>query len=272
LHEICVELKEVYGLEIERTLALWRAPLFDAPPIAEDEHVAWAAAQWIGPGGAEARRSRMQLERRLEMIDVQDFASCERWGVLAQPLTPLLQREGPDAVPEIDRLREAATSHLRTLLGPMSRELLEKVATRPDDLKELQLFERFSDAIRRAADVAGVSYEQARDGTLGLGSLALSALAYSVASSRRYEGSEAATIDHYLSEAIRHAPDEAVPYYFRAFWRYGRWPFSTDNSGEPVPNPDLVAEWISDLETACRLAPEWSEPKKLLESVRARIF
>src|SRR5439155_2987802 len=97
-------------------------------------------------------------------------------------------------------------------------------------------FERFSDAIRRTANIAGVSYEQASDGTLGLGPLALSALAYAFASSGRSEGLEPARIDHYLSEAICHAPGEAVPYYFRAFWRYGRRLFSTDKSPEPVPN------------------------------------
>ena len=272
LHEICAELREAHGLEIEPTLALWRAPLVDAPPIAEDEHAAWAAAQWIGPGGAEARRSREQLEQRLGEIDVQDFTSCERWAVLAEPIIPLLQKEGPDVALKIIRLREAAALHLTAALGQMNRLLLEKIVARPDDLNELQLFERFSVAIRRTAGVAGVSYEQASDGTLGLGPLALSALAYSFASSARLEGLEPAITDYYLSEAIRHAPEEAVPYYFRAFWRYVRWPLSTDKSAEPIPNPDLVAEWISDLETACRLAPEWSEPKKLLESLRSQIF
>ena len=191
--------------------------------------------------------------------------------MLAEPIIPLLRGEGVDVEAKLDRLREAATSHLIAILGQMNRPLLEKVVRRPDDLKDLQIFERYSDAIKRTADIAGITYERASDGTLELGPLALSALAYSFASSARFEFLEPAIIDKYLADAIRYAPEEAVPYYFRAFWRYGRRPISTDGSAERIPNSELCAELIWDLETACRLAPGWSEPRRLLESLLSEL-
>ena len=122
-------------------------------------------------------------------------------------------------------------------------------------------------AVGHAAEIAGITYEsEVADAGL-LGPYALSALAFRNAQLERGKVSDPKIVEYFLAEAIRHAPEEAVPYYFRAFWRH-MWEIQSQTSNTEIPKGDLAA-WVADLELASRLSPSWEEPKKELRSLQS---
>lgn len=268
--EICSELLEIYGQDIAPTLQLWNE---QSSPIAENEHIGWAATQTIGLGVDEEKRSGDVLERRLKGVAVRDFEDCETWIVLVRPLIDLLEREDhPESTLKIGQLRKSASLYLTKVLGEMDRHGMEAVSQRGDWPKSVQPFERFSEAVAGMADIAEFEYELAKGVSPRLGPLALAALAFANAS--RYREQDCSKNEYFLSEAIRHAHDEAVPYYFRALWRQMRQHKSsvTEKRDTNSPNDDELATWVADLEIAIHLSPSWEEPKALLHSLRSGRF
>jgi serine/threonine protein kinase len=268
MSEICSELQERFGQDIAPTLQLWNE---QSSPIADHEHFAQAAFRTINLGVQEATRSREGLEHRIKKITVLDFETCEIWLVLALPLIDLLEREEePDSVLKISQLRKSAKIYLETVFGKMDKASMEAVATRDDWIKNEQAYQRFSQVICYAAEVAGVDYEAENSGSSMLGPYALSALAFSDASLAHGPYSMPNTEEYYVSEAIRHAPEEAVPYYFRALWRDMRLRRSSfQKTGKlSLPEGGELAAIFTDLEIAIRLSPNWDEPKKELQKLQ----
>jgi hypothetical protein len=102
-----------------------------------------------------------------------------------------------------------------------------------------------------------------------MGPLALSALAFSLASSVQSVEGDGSAEGRLLSEAISLSPNVAVPYYFRALWGHERWFLQKTLAGGSIhPTEYQVRLWVADLEIATRLAPEWEEPLALLKQVR----
>lgn len=265
LDEICVELRETYGQNILPTLQLWNE---EPSTIARHEHAGWAATKTIGLGAQEAKRSREELESRIAGIVVRDFETCESWLALAGPLIQLL-KDGDDSGSKITQLRDSAKIHLNAVLGKIERTGMESVPRRGDWSNYVQPFERFSEAIQHAADISGTTYESEVASVESLKSLALAAFAYSNASLAHSEN-DSKTREYYLYEAIRHAPEEAVPYFFRADWRRMQWVVSSALEGTTTtPSSDDLATWVADLEIACRLSPNWEEPRKLLKFLKS---
>jgi serine/threonine protein kinase len=266
INEICSELQEKYGQNIAPTLELWNKKI---STIAEYEHSAWAATQSINLGDQEAIHTREKLEDKIKEIAVIDFETCEMWVTLARPIIDLLEKEeGPDPVSRITQLRELAKKHLRALIGKMDRSCMEAIPPR-NDFQSLQPFERFSEIVGKISDVADVDYESEIMDATELEALALSALAFSEAGLAHQGCNVSHTQEHFLSEAIRHAPEEPVLYFFRALWGKQRW--FVKNVGNNSFVHDELAGWITDLESAIRLSPTWEEPKKELLILTSKI-
>ena len=140
------------------------------------------------------------------------------------------------------------------------------IAPRDDWGKYVQPFERFSSAVGAATGIAGIKYETEVVAASNLGPLILSALAFSNASLARRSGSVSNTAEYFVSEAIRHAPEEPVLYYFRSRWREERWVHTSILEGRDpnLPDKEELATWVDDLEIAVRLSLDWDEPKKRL--------
>lgn len=267
MSEICLELLEIYGQDIAPTLQLWDE---QSSSISDNEHTGWAATQTIGLGVEEEKRSKEALERRIKEVAVRDFEACERWIVLVVPLIKLLECESHrESAVKISQLRKSANRHLTNVLGVMNRGDMEAVLLRKDFMKSVQPFERFSEVVSGMADIARFEYELAKGVSPKLGSLTLAALAFDIAS--RTRGTNGSKYEQFLSEAIRHMPDEAVVYYFRAKWRQMQQNMSSviEKLDTKSPNEDDLATWIADLEVAVRLSPTWEEPKSLLRSLRS---
>jgi serine/threonine protein kinase len=264
LDEICVELRETYGQDILPTLKIWNDEYSN---IAGHEHAGWAATKTIGLGAQEAKRSREELEKRISRIFVRDFETCENWLALAMPLINLLKCEaGSNA--KITKLRDSAKIHLTKVLGKIDRVGMESVSRRGDWSEFVQPYERFSEAIQQAADISGITCESEFTNAKIFNHLLLSAFAYSKASLAHSENDVEAE-EFFLFEAIRHAPEEAVPYFFRANWRRKRLIISSALKGAAKnPSSDALTTWIVDLEIACRQSPDWEEPRKLLQTLR----
>jgi len=265
LSVICEELRLAYGHEIEQTLGLWRASA-TGDSISDDEHVAWAARQTLVLGLTEVHRSIENLERRLALVEARDIGTCESWAALAGSLLMLLEKEYPDS-PKIGQLHDKAVEHLHLVLGPANRATLESVAPRDG----VAAFERLGSVVCKMAGIAGVKYDVVGIGRVVLGSLAKSAWAFTLAAEARSEFQTAEVVEQHLAESIKYAPDEVVPYYFRAFWAHNRWFMETASTEAEVPRPPAseLARWINDLEIACRLSPGWCLPQDFLKSIRS---
>ena len=142
---------------------------------------------------------------------------------------------------------------------------MESMRQRGDWPKSVQPFERFSEAVDGLAEIAGFEYESDNAVSQRLGPLALAALAFSIAS--RYRGLNGSKNEYFLSEAIRHAPEEAVPYYFRAKWRH--MSSLIEKLDTNLHSDQELATWVADLEIAINLSPSWQEPKAFLDSLRS---
>lgn len=267
LSEICAELRETYDQDIGPTLQLWNERKL--PAISVYQRAAWVALQASDLGGQEAKRSRENIEQLIKGIIVLGLESCEEWLTLALALFELLKREGPDSAAQINQLRDSAKMYMKTVFGNIDRHRLESVAPRGDwsttTNTSVQPFERFSYAIRDTAHIAGVTYESEAVGAAALGPLALAVFAYSAASDA-FSGNGKSNLEYFLAEAIRHAPEQAVPYFYRARWRWNRW---TASSSTMKPNAEDLAPWVADLEIAIRLSPTWEAPRSFLQYLQS---
>jgi hypothetical protein len=127
-------------------------------------------------------------------------------------------------------------------------------------------FEHFSHLVGDLAGIAEVEFEQAYKGEWGLSSLALAGFAYHMhALSLGGSPTKRGIID-YLNIAIDLSLTEAVPYYFRALRKHAL--VMLGKVGISESSGASLKDVIRDLEMASHLAPEWGEPKRMLETIR----
>lgn len=268
LSEISSELKEKYSQNVEPVLQLWNE---EASAIVSAEYKAWGASQIDGLGTQQADKTTDELERKIDSIRVKDFETCEIWLITAGPLIKLLEKQKSSLhQAKIDHLRKTAKIYLTTVLGKIDQSKMASIVRRPDFPSQIQTFERFADVIGQAAKIAEVTYDADNQDTKLETPYAKSALAFSSASDARWGNKEGSIIEYFLSEAIRHAPEEAVPYYFRAKWRHDDLEvrYFLEKKAK-LPKVDEQSPILTDLEIASRLSPEWEEPKFFRQQIQS---
>jgi serine/threonine protein kinase len=267
LTEICNEIEEAYGYSIAPILELWRRR---AGQFQADENAAWAARHSRMLDETQISASRMQIERRLSAIVVADFETCERWLALAEALEELLNAE-PDSQDAIMELRGQAHSYLMEILGQVTLQDLKTLASREDGPESVRPFERFSMVITGTARLAKVDLNTIYQTPSRLDGYALSAIAFGAASESRSSGSSEEQQNRHLADAIRFAPQEPAPYYFRALWGRERALIRTVLSKEKISEEDRQL-WVADLKKALKCDPEWAEPSQLLRTIRPELY
>ena len=261
LSEICAELKETYQLDIEQTLAAWREPIFDSV-TAQNDHQAWAANNSIRLGTSEVIRSLEQLTTRLNKIQIHDINTCEEWVPLADSYHKLVEAAGEIQESSGISVRKLALNYLLSILGMLERSDVLNIQVRDDLPEVIQPFERFSEVVKRMADLAEFPQSDELAAFDKLGAYARSALAFGKASALRSEGGSQSEVIALLATAINAAQDEPVNYYFRARWIYD-WIYDGNLDKEKFTNI------LKDSEIAINLAPNWEEPRNFLESVKS---
>lgn len=267
LGEICTELKETCHLDIEQTLAAWRRPISDSL-VDQYEHQAWAANNSIRLGASEVIRSLEQITSRLNKVQVYDIISCEEWIPLADSYLELVEATGEIQEASEVPIRKLALSYLLSILGKLNRLDILNIQAR-DYYAGIQPFERYSDIVRCMADLAGFPRDEL-EATKQLGSYARSALAFGKASALRLDGGGQSEVIALLTAAINAAQDEPVNYYFRARWTHENL-FLTPGRAESkgLSSQQAIQNIVSDLGRAISLAPNWEEPKNLLELIKS---
>ena len=265
LSEVCQEIEQVCGYSIEATLGWWRRPAAGQSAIAADEQTAWAAEQSAKLNFTQQNVSRQKIRDQLNSVCVVDFGSSERWLVLAEVLEKLLSID-QDARNEIDDLRKQAYHFLVDVLGKITLLDMNVVKGREDQPAFVRPFERFAVVAMGLVKLAGITYEQATAHGEVLGDYLLGALAFQAASQAR-RSSDHEMCEHHLATAIALAPQESVPYYFRASWRHERALMKFCLSDESAADSDRQL-WKADLEMALTYDPDWTEPQKLLDEVQ----
>lgn len=269
LSEICAELKETYHIDIEQTLAAWRKPIFDSV-TAQNDHQAWAANNSIRLGPSEVIRSLEQITSMLKMMQVNDINSCEEWVPLADSYFKLVEAAGEVQEASDVPIRKLALDYLLSILGKLDRPDVLNIQVRDDLPGVMQPFERFSEVVKRMADLADFPQGDELEAVEKLGAYARSALAFGKASVLRVEGGGQSEVIALLTTAINAAQDEPVNYYFRARWIHENL-FLTHGRAESkgLSSQQVIQTIISDLGRAISLAPNWEEPKNLLESINS---
>ena len=158
--------------------------------------------------------------------------------------------------------------YLELHLSRVNQADYETLADGLDSLDTITPFERFAHLVGHFARIADLEFEQVLRGEWDWSPLGVAGFAYHRASCARTESDPPKTPIEYLEIAIAHAPQQAVPYFFRALWGKGILIFAKLGINDA---PDFtMQDVVGDLEVACRLAPNWSEPRTELD--RARCF
>lgn len=269
LGEICDELKENYHIDIEQTLAAWREPIFDSV-AAQNDHQAWAANNSNRLGPSEVIRSLEQITSMLKKMQVHDINSCEGWVPLADSYLKLVEAAGEVQEASEIPIRKLALDYLLSILGKLDRSDVLNIQARDDLPEVMQPFERFSEVVKRMADLADFPQGDELEAVEKLGAYARSALAFGKASVLRVEGGSQSEVIALLTTAINAAQDEPVNYYFRARWIHENL-FLTPGRAESkgLSSQQVIQTIISDLGRAISLVPNWEEPKNLLESINS---
>lgn len=156
-----------------------------------------------------------------------------------------------------------------SILGKLNRLDILNIQAR-DYYAGIQPFERYSDIVRRMADLAAFPHGDELEATKQIGAYARSALAFGKASVLRIDGGNQSEVIALLTTAINAAQDEPVNYYFRARWIHENL-FLTPGRAEPkgLSSQQAIQNIVSDLGRAISLAPNWEDPKNLLESIKS---
>lgn len=262
---ICCELIDGYSLDVAPTLKLWRQDISNELGVSKTQHTADVAIRTISLGGEQVRHTRKKLEDLIEEIEVSSVETCIDWTNIATSLLHIYEKEGEeDSVLKIRKLRLSGLGHLASVFGNFHRTQLNTLILPGVG----QQFERLADVVIKLAYIADITYENALVGKVVLSDFALSAFAFGTASAERSLTQDNAVIQRYLEEAVKHAPDEATPFYFRALWGYMNQYLGEALGQKNVKTVNNLQDLIKDLETACDLEPTWREPGELLNQLR----
>ncbi len=263
--EICNELREEYDLDVEPTLNLWRQDISNELGVSKVEHVSDVAIRALDLGGDQVEYIRKNLENLISTIEVTNLEGCSDWCQIANSLICIYEQKGGEKeATKIQQLRSLAAKYFTLIFENLNRVQLNTLT-----LPGLgQQFERLADIIMKMASIADIKYEQAATGEVVLSNFSMAAFAFGTASDKRSSCQSNTIVQHYLEEAIKYAPDEAVLFYFRAFWGYTNQHLTDILGQNNVHSINSIQEFIKDLETASNLDPLWTEPSNLLNKLR----
>lgn len=274
VHLVCLELKEHHGLDIEPTLQAWTENTTMkqfVPYVSETASAIHRLRRTRGLGEDMESRSRSRLRQILDELEVRDIYSFEDWVSAADTLIGFLEAdESDDARSRIAEIRESARIHLVGTLGTVTHRDLSEMNSAKHPQDPLPAFQRYGHLVGGLAFLADVNFEQAYKGEWNLSPLAVAAYAlYMADRSRMEEHSKRTTMD-YLDIAIDESLTVSVPYFLRARRKQELLIYEAGGllSGSGLSLKDV----IDDLEIACRLAPDWADPRAELEFVRKYPF
>jgi len=271
MQTICQELQEAHGLDVAPDLELWtkEANKPYAPYISTNSEEIERLGRTFGLGAEQESKSLERLRQIFEAMAPDNIYSLEDWVYAASTILDFRQRmDGQLDSEETVRVRQRAREHLEKTLGHVDHRDLAAMAASIDTEDRATPFERFSDLVGNLAVIAKVDFEQAYQGEWDLSDLALAGFAFAMASRSRSNPATPRGTFEYLDIAIDRSLIEATPYFFRASWRDAQRALQECGI---EPEDDFTAkDVIKDLEIACKLAPQWSEPQTLLEQVQRR--
>jgi serine/threonine protein kinase len=255
IDELCLELEERYRVkEVQPFLAVIKEH-FNSKA---NEHLSWASRQTVNLSRKEKDRTLLNLKAAIEDLNVSDYGSCAEWANLAIAFYDIT--ESGDY---IESLRKTARKHLTGILSGINCENIDSEVS--DKGQEwVQKFELFSSTISLMVELAESSYED----ELSKGKVSpflLAALAFTCAGS--FKDTDMTRTRYYLNEGIRHCPDQACLYYFDVLW---------GDMAETMRKADLMKDSQIDtvevkkakLENAILYAPDWNQPRKMLEQIK----
>jgi serine/threonine protein kinase len=270
IQTLCQELREVHGVDIGPTLDYWTAMACQSnvPSISSTSEEIERLARTLGLGVEQESKSFQRLRQIFESMNPKDIYSLEDWVQAAGTILDFLKRmEGEPNEEEAGRIRSQAREHLEKTLSVLDHPSLATMASTLHSEDRLKPFERFSHLVGNLANIANIDFEQAYGGEWNMSQLTLAGFAYHM-STRSHSNPEDAKRDtiEYLDIAVDLSLIEAVPYYFRAIRKHSI--LIMEQAGFPQYRDVSLREIIDDLEMACRLAPDWQEPRTKLESIR----
>lgn len=265
---LCQELMALTGVNIEPTLDHWshENTQDQFPFISTRSEEVERLMKTLGLGHEVEAKSIRRLRQIVESIKPDGIYAMEDWLQAASGLIDFLRsKESPLTSLEISQLRNQARVLVDEKLGNVSKEDLEALTVGLDKTDTVTPFERYGHLLGHLAELAKVDFEQCIKGEWNLSPLAIAGFALRRASSARMETNPARSPIEYLEIAIQHAPEQAVPRFFRALRRHEAIFLAEFRGGDP---PDFnLQDVIADLEMATRLAPDWSEPQTKLKAI-----
>lgn len=272
IQTLCQELKEVHGLDIGPTLEHWTSAASQsyAPYISSTSEEIVRLARTLGLGAEQESKSLERLRQIFETMTPKGIYSLEDWVRCAGTMLDFHKRlDGHLNGEESVRIRKRAREHLEQTLGLVDhRDLASMSAGMHQEDRERPFF-RFAMLVGNLAFIAEVDFEQAYKGEWNLSQLALAGFADYMATRTCFGSDTKRSAIDYLDIAIDLSLIEADPYYSRAEQRHNILIF--EQAGFPQNREVSLKEIIDDLEMACRLAPDWQEPRVRLENIRKQL-
>lgn len=264
---ICRELERLHGIDLEPTLNLWKKESTQSyfpfiPKIAEEIDL---LRRTLGLGKEVAAKSIRRLRDIKKDIKINGIYSMETWLQCTQILINFLESdETPLNQMQLSELRLEAKNHLY-FYGQKKDSDWDNLRNEIHEDDKITAFEHFSHLIGHLAEIVKINFEQVYDDKVAFSSLGKAAFSYHRSSNARAEKNPLRSPIEYLDISISLQPNQAVPYYFRSLRR--REILFFEKCGIPSDLKISKAEIIEDLEIACRLDPDWSEPKGALQQV-----
>jgi serine/threonine protein kinase len=264
LDEICCELYEEHNLDVIPTLEAWRKDITKELGVSKAQHDSDVAIRTISLGAEQETHTHKKLENLINEIKVSTVETCADWAELASTLIQLYKLKNEKKyVTKINVIRDIGIGHLKFIFTNFNNAQLTSSSLSGFG----NSFERLIGVISKLADITDMTYNDVTTIKPSLSELTLAAFAFNEATIARSSILGDEDIMYYLDRSIKHAPEEATPYFFRALWGYQTHTLKQKNPTDSSTIQNLV----KDLERACDLAPGWEEPMNLLKRLQEDI-
>lgn len=239
----------------ERDLSTWiRERIRDLPPDQEADRLRRSLGQSSRLSRKQAESNMLTASQRLRETPAVDLLSADAWSSLAAAVIDTNQLLGE--VGSLSDVRSTAIGILQAIFNPVDNLAVIQMPSIWHGTS-VQPYEWFSEVSDQLLAISGLTKDEAIGDANLFSQLVRSCFAFRAASDTRHGGGGSEVRARYLAEAIRLAPEEAVPYYFRA-----RWQWEDAFRARPKLPKELTASQISDLDRAKALAPDWESPRK----------
>lgn len=224
----------------------------------KNERLGWASQSTTKLSEKERNRTLIDLKSAIQKINVIDFVHLEEWSFLSSKYINSANAEDKFS----SSIKSFAREYLEDILYQIKNTELEEL-THKNTNDYVENFEIFTNQISLLSKLANTNYESEKTNSR-VTPLALAALAFSVASEMR-RGGDMCKANLYLQKSIEHDPNQAVIYYFDALWNHMHEMMMGLIKTEFTPY--TKDEKLIRIEKAIELAPNWSDPKKLLTKI-----